>query len=167
MSGAADSAGATGMSAASSPLSAAELGFIIDAAQGGLAEVELGRLAEEKGQTQKVRDFGSRMVQDHTRINQELMGIAQRLGVTPPTTLPPAAQAVQMRLQQASGADFDRQYSEQQTAAHDAQRTLFQFASKNAKDQELRAFAQRTLPVIEGHLGMLRQMTPVAMRSAS
>jgi putative membrane protein len=166
VSGAADGIGATGMSAASSPLTAAEQGFIIDAAQGGTAEVALGRLAEQKAANQRVRDFGRRMVEDHTRANQELMGIAQRLGVTPPTALPPAAQAAQMKLQQATGADFDRQYLEQQTAAHDAQRSMFQFASSNAKDPELRAFARRTLPVIERHLAMLRQMTPVAMRTA-
>jgi putative membrane protein len=167
MSGAAEGIDTSGMAAASSRLTAAEQGFIIDAAHGGLAEVELGRLAEEKGTNLRVRDFGITMVQDHTKANQELTAIAERLGVTPPTTLSPAAQVVRMKLQQTSGTDFDRQYLEQQAAAHDAQRTMFEFASKNARDAELRAFAQRTLPVIERHRSMLRQMTRVAMHSAS
>lgn len=168
MSGAAGGPGTTGMtSAAAAQLSAAEQGFIIDAAQGGLAEVELGRLAEQKGSTQRVREFGRTMVQDHTKANQELMAIAQRMGIVPPTAPPPSAQAAQMKLQQLSGADFDRQYLEQQAAAHAEQRALFQFAANNAQNAELRSFARTTLPVIERHLAMLRQMAPTAMRTGS
>jgi putative membrane protein len=159
--------GTMGMSTAASQLTAAERGFIIEAAQHGTAEVELGRLAEQRGSTQAVRDFGRTMVQDHTKANQELMGIAQRLGITPPTSIPPSGQAIQARLQQASGQDFDRQYLEQQAADHTAQRAMFQFTANNARNPELRGFAQRTLPVVERHLDHLRQMLPAAPRTGS
>jgi putative membrane protein len=148
-------------------LSAAEQMFIMEAAQHGMGEVELGRLAEQRGNSAQVRDFGRMMVQQHTQANQELMGVAQRLGVTPPTTLPPSAQAAQTRLQMAQGQDFDRQYIEQQAAAHLAQRSMFQFAANNARTPELRGFAQRTLPVVERHIEQLRTIAPTAMRTGS
>lgn len=157
----------TGVSAGAMQLSAAEQSFIIDAAQGGMAEVELGRLAEQRGSSAQVRDFGRMMVQQHTQANQELMGIARRMGVAPPTSLTPSAQAAQQRLQAAQGRDFDSQYIEQQASAHLAQRSLFQFAANNAKTPELRSFAQKNLPVIERHIDQLRTIAPVAARTGS
>lgn len=160
--------GTTGMGSASGmQLSAAETQFVMDAAAGGMAEVELGRLAEQRGSSAQVRDFGRMMVREHTQANQELMAIAQRMGVTPPTTLPPTKQMVQSRLQQAQGQDFDRQYLEQQAAAHLEQRTIFQFAANNARNPELRGFAQKTLPVIERHIDQLRTIAPTAMRTGA
>lgn len=162
--------GTTGMSGSSSgmmQLSAAEQSFVMDAAQGGMAEVELGKLAEQRGSSAQVRDFGRMMVQQHTQANSELMAIAQRMGISPPTSLSPAAQAAQMRLQGAQGQDFDRQYVEQQAAAHLEQRTIFQFAANNAQNSELRSFAQKTLPVIERHIDQLRTISPTAMRTGS
>lgn len=160
--------GTTGSSTAGAmQLSAADQAFAMDAAQGGMAEVELGRLAQSRGSTAQVRDFGRMMVQQHTQANSELTAIAQRLGISLPTSLPPSAQAAQMRLQQTQGADFDRQYIEQQAAAHLQQRALFQFAASNAQNRELRSFAQKTLPVIERHIDQLRTIEPIAMRTGS
>jgi putative membrane protein len=161
--------GTTGMgtSAAMMQLSAAEQAFMIEAAQHGMGEVELGRLAESRGSSAQVRDFGRMMVQQHTQANQELMAIAQKTGMTPPTALTPAAQAAQMRLQQAQGQEFDRQYLEHQASDHLAQRTMFQFAASNAKNPDLRAFAQKTLPVVERHIEQLRTIAPTAMRSGA
>jgi putative membrane protein len=157
----------TGGAAGAMQLSAAEQAFMMDAAQGGLAEVELGRLAEQRGSSAQVRDFGRMMVQQHSQANSELMAIAQRLGVSLPSSLPPSAQVAQMRLQQAQGPDFDRQYVALQAAGHLQQRVLFQFAADNAQNPELRSFAQKTLPVIERHINQLRSIAPVAMRTGS
>lgn len=156
--------GTTGMGNSSGmmQLSAAEQSFVMSAAQGGMAEVELGRLAESRGSSAQVRDFGRMMVQQHTQANSELMAIAQRMGLTPPTALPAPAQAAQMRLQAAQGQEFDRQYIEQQAAAHLEQRTLFQFAANNAQNPELRSFAQKTLPVLERHIDQLKTIAPMA-----
>jgi putative membrane protein len=170
LSGSAGLAGAAGMagtSAAMTQLSAAEQSFVMNAAQGGMAEVELGRLAQQRGSSAQVRDFGRMMVQQHTQANSELMAISQRLGISPPNTLSPAAQAAETRLQAAQGADFDRQYIEQQAASHLEQRALFQFAANNAQNPELRSFAQKTLPVIERHIDQLHTISPTAMRTGS
>ncbi len=161
--------GTTGMSTtgASGQLTAAEQAFVIEAAQHGTAEVQLGRLAEQKASSASVRDFGRRMVQQHSQSNQELMQVASRSGMSPPTTLPAAAQAVQNQLQQLSGSSFDRQYIEQQHAAHTAQVTMFRFTADNASNPALRSFAQRNVPVLQQHLDMLRSMAPTVMRTGS
>lgn len=161
--------GTTGMgiSGATGQLTAADQAFVIEAAQHGAAEVQLGRLAEQKASNPSVRDFGRRMVQQHSQTNQELMQVASRLGMSPPTTMSPAAQAVQNQLQQLSGSSFDRQYLQQQYADHSAQLAMFRFAADSASSPELRAFAQRTAPVVQQHLDMLRSMTPTVMRTGS
>ena len=160
--------GTTGMSTtAMSQLSAAEQAFMIDAAQNGMAEVELGRLAEQRGSSAQVRDFGRMMAQQHTQANQELMAIAQRMGVAPPGALSPSAQAAQMKLQTTQGQEFDREYIEQQAAAHLEQRTLFLFTASNARNPELRGFAQKTVQVIERHIEQLRTIAPAAQRTGS
>ena len=166
LSGSAEStAGSTGMGMVQVP--AADQAFMMDAAQGGMAEVQLGRLAEQRGASAQVRDFGRMMVQQHSQANQELTGIAQHLGVTLPNTPSPSATAAQMRLQAAQGSDFDREYLAQQAAGHLEQRALFQFAARNAQTPELRSFAQNTLLAIERHLDQLRTLQPIAMRTGS
>jgi putative membrane protein len=139
-------------------LDAADRMFLIDAALGGAAEVELGRMAQDRATLQPVRDFGRRMVQEHGQANQELMRIATRLGVTPPTMADPARQAARDALLQLSGREFDRQYVEQQFTEHATALTAFQMASQRADDDELRAFAKKTAPVIQQHLDMLRSI---------
>ncbi len=146
------------MATGASRLDAADRMFIIDAALGGMAEVELGRMAQERAALQPVRDFGRRMTEEHGRANQELMRIAARLGVTPPTMPDPARQAAKDTLQQLSGREFDRQYVEQQFSEHATALTAFQMASQRADDEELRAFARKTAPVIQQHLDMLRSI---------
>jgi putative membrane protein len=160
--------GTTGTaSAASAQLTAAERAFIVDAAQHGMAEVQLGRLAEQKGSNASVRDFGRMMVQQHGQANQELMQIASRMGLSPPNSLPASGQAAHDQLQQLSGASFDRQYVEQQYAGHSSQLTMFRFTADNAANPELRSFAQKNVPVIQQHLELLRSMAPTVMRTGS
>jgi putative membrane protein len=152
--------GATGTAMATGParLDASDRMFIIDAVTGGMAEVELGRMAQDRATLQPVRDFGRRMVQEHGQANQELTRIAARLGVTAPMTPDPARQAAKETLQQLSGREFDRQYIEQQFTEHAVTLTAFQMAAQRAEDNELRAFARKTAPVIQQHLDMLRSI---------
>ena len=148
----------TATAAAPGRLDASDRMFIIDAAIGGMAEVELGRMAQERATLPAVRDFGRRMVQEHGQANQELTRIAARLGVTTPMMTDPARQAAKEVLQQLSGREFDRQYVEQQFTEHAVALTAFQMASQRAEDEELRAFARKTAPVIQQHLDMLRSI---------
>lgn len=158
-------AGTTGMGPATgmAALSAADRAYIHSAAHAGLAEVELGRLAQQRASNSTVREFGQRMVRDHTQSNQELMQIASRHGVTPQPTLDRPHAAAMEALQQLSGPAFDRQYLEQQYADHAAMLTASQFAADRAQSPDLRNFAQRNVSVVQQHLDQIRSIWPTAM----
>ncbi|MHC5828171.1 MAG: DUF4142 domain-containing protein, partial [Nostoc sp.] len=94
-------------------LSSSDKQFIKEAAQGGLAEVQLGQLASKRAVSRVVKEFGQHMVQDHTPVNNKLKQLATQKGVTLPTTIGTQNQQVKQRLSQLSGAKFDREYMNQ------------------------------------------------------
>ena len=108
-----------------------------------LAEVDLGKLAQTQASSQQVRDFGGRMVTEHTQMNNDLIALASNKGITPPSSTDPGREAIGDMLEQLSGSEFDRQYIPQQLADHETTLTLFQGQSSRGQDVELRQFAQR------------------------
>ena len=84
--------------------------FVADALQGGMAEVELAKLAAEKASSDAVKQFGKRMVEDHARTDEEIAGLAQRKGVTPPNAIDQPHRWLREKLTRLSGAEFDRRY---------------------------------------------------------
>jgi putative membrane protein len=126
--------------------------FVIKAAQGGLAEVELGNLAMQRGTNQKVKDFGRQMVTDHTKAGDELKTIASNKSVSVPAGIDPKSQATKQRLSSLSGAAFDRAYMEDMVSDHKEDIAEFQREANTGGDPELRSFAQKTLPTLQHHL---------------
>jgi putative membrane protein len=149
----ANMAGGTSMS-----LTSADQKFVMEAAMGGMAEVELGRLAAERGSSDSVKQFGQRMVDDHSRANSELMQLTAARGMTVPATLDAKHQALMAKMSQLSGAAFDRAYAKEMVKDHQKDVSLFQKQATRAADSDLRAFAARTLPTLEEHLRMAREM---------
>jgi putative membrane protein len=149
----------TDLSPETSSLSAADRSFISQAAYGSLAEVDLGELAQTQASSQQVREFGGRMVTEHTQMNNDLVALASNKGVTPPSSTDPGREEIADMLEQLSGAEFDRQYIPQQLADHETTLALFQVQSNRGNDVELRQFAQRYTPVIQRHVEMLRRMS--------
>ncbi len=137
-----------------STLASADRKFIHNAALGGMAEVELGKLAQQKAASDEVKQFGSRMVQDHSKANDELKQIADAKGAQVPTNLDSKNQKTMQKLQKLDGAAFDRAYMKDMVADHKKDIAEFQKASKSAKDSDLKAFAAKTLPVLKEHLQM-------------
>ncbi len=123
--------------------------FVKMAAQGGLTEVALGKIAMTKGRDPSVRAFGERMVKDHGTANAELSGIAKNKGIEAPSALDSQHQMIVDKLS-AKGADFDKAYSIQMMAGHDKTLALFEAATKSS-DAELAAFAKKTLPTLKEH----------------
>jgi putative membrane protein len=126
--------------------------FVTEAANGGMAEVELGKLAKEKGQRLDVKAFGEMMVKDHSKANDELATLAQAKNITLPATLGTDEQNLKDELSKKSPGDFDKSYIEDMVKDHEKDIKLFEDASKNLKDTELKAFVDKTLPTLRNHL---------------
>lgn len=167
LSGSAQSGSAS--ASAYSTLTAADRAFIMEAAEGGIAEVRLAQIAQQKASNSAVREFARMMIEQHTQANRELMAIADRKGMAPPSNLESMVEAshrpVIQALESASGPAFDRQYVQQQMAAHGVQHALFEFQADQSRDPDLRQFAQRYAPVIRQHMERLRSLAPQVMGS--
>ena len=141
-------------------LSDSDYRFLEKAARGGIEEVELGQLAQQKGVSQAVKSFGERMVADHKKANDELKQIAQKKGATFPAEMSHKENSRMHSLQKATGADFDKTYAREMIKDHRHDVKEFQDAAKNTNDPDLKAFAQKTLPTLQEHLRLAESMEP-------
>lgn len=137
---------------------AADKKFAKEAAQGGMAEVELGTLAAKQGSSQKVKDFGQKMVEDHGKANEDLKSVATAKGLTLPTEPNAEQKATLARLTKLHGAAFDAAYIKAMKMDHKMDIAAFKKESTSGKDTEIKGFAARTLPVVESHYRMLMNM---------
>ena len=142
---------------------AADMAFMKKAAIGGMAEVELGQIAQRNGSSAQVKDFGARMVQDHSKANDELKQLAGAKGVMLPSILDRKNQKVVDRLQKLSGEAFDRAYMSDMVADHKEDIAEFKKESQGGADPEVKAFATKTLPTLQDHLKMAQAGTSMAM----
>ncbi|MBR8840202.1 MAG: DUF4142 domain-containing protein [Stigonema ocellatum SAG 48.90 = DSM 106950] len=139
-------------------LSSSDRKFITQAAEGGLAEVQLGELASQRGSSDAVKQFGQRMVQDHTQANNQLQQLAAQKNVTLPKGIGKENQKVKQKLSKLSGASFDRAYINDMVQDHTKDVSSFQRQAQQAQDPDLKAFATQTLPILQEHLQMARSI---------
>jgi putative membrane protein len=128
--------------------------FVRNAAGGGLAEVQLGQLAAEKGSSQDVKDFGKKMVTDHTALNNDMAPVAQSMGVSVPKKLSKQDQAEYDKLNGLSGEDFDKEYITAMVKDHHKDLREFQNEATSTSDPELKAVVAKGLTVINEHMTM-------------
>lgn len=134
----------------------ADASFVHEAAIGGLAEVELGRLATQNASSDDVKQFGQRMVDDHGKANDELKALAAKKGITLPTELDQKHQALRDRLAKQQGAAFDKAYMSEMLSDHQKDVAAFQREAKSGSDPDVKAWAQKTLPTLQEHLKMAK-----------
>jgi putative membrane protein len=134
--------------------------FMKDAAVGGMMEVELGRLATQKAANADVKTFGQRMVDDHSKANEQLKSLAAQKGVTLPTTLPTDMRQEMDKLSKLSGAAFDKMYMSHMLKDHKKDVAEFEKEASKASDSSLKSFAQQTLPTLREHLQMAQTIAP-------
>ena len=130
----------------------ADTTFAAKAAIGGMAEVDLGKMAAAKGNSSNVKDFGKMMVKDHGKANAELMTIAKSKNITLPAALDAEHQAKKDSLSKLSGKEFDAAYVNAMVEGHKKTLALMQSEANGGKDAELKAFAAKTAPVVQMHL---------------
>jgi putative membrane protein len=128
-------------------LSQKDVNFIQKAAGGGQQEVENGKMAEKQGKSADVKRIGARMVADHTKANKQLTELANRKGVKFDTS--------GVRAQNIGAADFDRQYLKLLELDHKNDIAEFQKEAKSGDDGDVKAWAAKTLPTLQGHLAMV------------
>jgi len=134
--------------------------FMKDAADGGMAEVELGQLASSKGSSDEVKKFGQRMVDDHGKANDKLKQLAQSKNVELPNEPSAKHKATKRRLEKLSGEQFDHAYVAEMLKDHKKDVSEFERESKNAKDPDVKEFASQTLPTLQEHLKEVQKMAP-------
>jgi putative membrane protein len=135
--------------------------FAILAANGGMAEVIVGKLAATRGSSDTVRSLGARMVRDHSKANAQLASIAKDLGIVLPTSLDTDGQMEVQRLQALHGAAFDRAYVSMQVTDHQKTAELMREESMNGSAASLRSFATQTLPIVQQHLTAFTAVMPM------
>ena len=139
-------------------LSSTDEKFVLDAANGGMAEVQLGQLAQEKAQSQAVKDFGKRMVQDHSQANDQLKQIASSKGLAIPSEVKGDEREHYDKLAKLSGAEFDKAYVKMMIADHKKDIKEFEKEAKKGKDADVKAFASNTLPTLQQHETLIKEV---------
>ena len=143
--------------------------FARAAAQGGFAQIKLGELAEDMGSSQAVKNFAQRMVDDHTKIDDNLKADASKDDLSLPAQMSAKDQSTYAHLSQLSGAAFDRAYARDMVRDHEADLAAFRREANDGKDTAIKNFAAQTLPTLESHLKQAEQtlQTVLAKTSAS
>jgi putative membrane protein len=133
-------------------LASSDRKFLEQAGQGGVAEVELGKLAVQKAQSKEAKDFAQRMVDDHSKANSQLQQLASKKGLQLPADMDKSSRKEYDKLQKLSGADFDREYMKHMVSDHKKDVKDFQKEAKSTKDGDIKSFVDSTLPTLEDHL---------------
>ena len=143
------------MSATLSKLSVTDKQFIHSAAIAGLAEVNDGQLAEQKGDN-SVKQIGTRMVADHSKANDQLATLSNQLGDPAPIQTDAKHMQISASLKTRSGSAFDAAYLQTELTGHKQTIALFKKEIAGGSDEQLKKFAQTTLPILEMHLSMIK-----------
>ena len=139
-------------------LSTSDAAFMTTAARGGLAEVQMGQLAQQNGRSAVVRRFGQQMVSHHGRSNQEMVALAQQTQLTPPSTIGAEHQRIYDDLAKLRGSAFDRAYAQAMVRDHQEDPRAYQAEAQNGTDPDVRAFAARHVPILQEHLRMAQRL---------
>jgi putative membrane protein len=132
--------------------------FMQKAAEGGLAEVAMGKLASTKATDAEVKSFGQMMADDHGKANAALKELAAKKGFVLPTEPSSAHKDTMGELEKVSGADFDKEYVSEMIEDHEKDVKEFEETSKDAEDPDVKAFAAQTLPTLQTHLEQIRKI---------
>lgn len=132
--------------------------FVRALAAGGMAEIELGKLAERKAGNDTAADFGKRMIQDHARVGDRLSELAKTDNIPLPDSIDQDHQSLRAQLEKLSGVQFDRLYIDGQIADHQEAAQLLEYEIGSGQDARLKAFASDVLPTVLQHLRLAQSV---------
>jgi putative membrane protein len=132
--------------------------FAAAAASGGMAEIKLGKLAQQNANSDAVKSFGQQMVTDHSKAGDDLKSVAQKEGMALPMDISKEDQVTYDRLSQLHGTQFDKEYVQDMVTDHQKDIADFQKEASSGKNASLKDFASRTLPTLKSHLRIAQDM---------
>jgi len=135
-------------------VSSADKSFVEKAAIGSMAEVQMGKLAQQKAGSDQVKQFGTRMVDDHSKANDDLKQVASSKGIPLPSALDSEHKSKMAKLEKLSGAQFDRAYMDDMVSDHKKDVAEFEKQAKSGNDADIKGFASKTLPTLQQHLSL-------------
>ena len=160
--------GETGINSAQPPSNAIQdKDFVHSALEGGMAEVQMGQLATQKGSSDDVKQFGQKMVQDHTQMGEQMKQIAQQLGVSEPKGLSKKDKAEVAKLNSLSGSEFDKAYIAAMLKDHKKDLSDFRAEAQNTQNPAIKQVAEQGAQVIDQHLQMAEQLAKAHNQMAS
>jgi putative membrane protein len=132
--------------------------FVSKAMQGSMAEVQLGQLTLQKSNNVQVKQFAQRMIDDHTKLNEQMKPVAQQLGVTAPDQISKGDRKTIAKLQSLSGSAYDQAYIRDMVKDHKQDLSQFQMEASSGQDQTVKDAANQGSKVIAQHLQMAQQL---------
>ena len=133
------------------PLGKADSMFVMEAAMGGMMEVEAGNLAQQNGNSQRVKDFGAMMVRDHGQANNELKSLVSNRGITIPDSLSATHRKHLDQMRKMTGKSFDSHYISMMKEDHRKDISKFEKEANGGKDNDIKSWASKTLPTLKVH----------------
>ena len=152
-------------SAADTGLSAGDRDFINKAAQGNLMEVQAGKLAAQRALDPAIKSFADKMVSDHSAANDTLKSLADSKQMPLADSVSPEEHDSLGKLEGLNGTEFDKAYSQMMVKDHTTDVSEFEKALKKAKDPDVKAYAEQTLPTLRHHLMMANRLSAAAKKS--
>ncbi len=131
--------------------------FMKDAAQNSMAEIEMGKLAEQKSQNPEIKKFGQMLVTDHTAAGNELKALAAKKNITLPADTGSHKSMIES-LGKESGAGFDKAYINAMVSHHEDDLKAFQKQAENSADPDVKAFAAKIVPVLRKHFDAVKAL---------
>jgi putative membrane protein len=142
-----------------SNLSGNEKSFVMEAARSSMAEKQLGVLAEQKASNESVKNLAKEIKDEHSQAVDKLQQIASNKNVSFPSKITRSDRTIVDRLQKLSGEEFDKEYMRQTVKEHERDVENYRQQARSAKDEEVKEYAQNTLPTLEDHLSRARQVS--------
>jgi putative membrane protein len=133
--------------------------FLTRVANAGMAEVQLAELAQQKAVNQPVKGFATMLHNDHSGVNAQVKSLASQKNIVLPDSVSSDKRDVYTRLQGKSGKNFDDEYLQEMVKSHENSVSMFENALNDAKDADIRAFADKTLPALRMHLDSARALS--------
>lgn len=132
--------------------------FAVEAALGGMLEVQLGALAQSQAVLQETKDLATMMVNDHQKSNEELMALAEQKNIVLPQGLSDDKRKKLDDFREKTGEEFDKDYYDFLVDHHEKTIDKYEDQAENGKDADLKSWASKTIPVLQNHLQMAKQL---------